>query len=113
MFFTTTAPAAAGPALVSSLEDRHWCTVVGISHHLADRGGLTADLADAPSYDVLLTELKAAAVDVAAERALDAGAEVVFCDNRPETVEGDGEVGELLVATAQMAADRAADRDET
>ncbi len=110
MYFTTTAPASAGPALASSLEAEHGCTIVGVSHRLADRAGLASDLEAAPSYDVLLTELKAAAIDVAAERALDAGAEVVFCDNRPETVEGDGEIGELLVSAAQMAADRAADR---
>jgi cyclic 2,3-diphosphoglycerate synthetase len=41
------------------------------------------------SYEVLLTELKAAAVDVAARAARSAGAEVVFADNIPVAVEGD------------------------
>ena len=38
---------------------------------------------NAERYDVLLTELKAAAIDVAAERALSRHAAVVFVDNRP------------------------------
>ena len=44
--------------------------VVGWSARLADRAGLAEDLDEADDYDVLLTELKAAAVDVACERAL-------------------------------------------
>ena len=43
----------------------------------------------AEGYDVLLTELKAAAVDVACERAIARGAEVVFIDNRARAVDGD------------------------
>jgi len=37
---------------------------------------------------VLLTELKAAAVDVAARHAVERGVEVVFVDNRVVTFEG-------------------------
>jgi predicted GTPase len=54
----------------------------------------------------MLTELKAAAVDVAARRALERGAEVVFVDNRPRTVGGEGEVDELLEATIRLAEER-------
>ncbi len=79
----------AGASLVASLEERHGCTVVGLSHKLADRAALGRDLDGAPTFEVLVTELKAAAVDVAAERAIAAGAEVVLMDNRPETVDGD------------------------
>ena len=43
---------------------------------------------DAGGYDVLLTELKAAAVDVACRHAAARGAEVVFVDNRAEVTEG-------------------------
>jgi cyclic 2,3-diphosphoglycerate synthase len=63
--------------------------VVGRSARLADRVGLAADMDDAPEYDVLLTELKAAAVDIACGRALERGAGVVFCDNRAVVVDGD------------------------
>src|ERR1700741_2696467 len=58
------------------------------SARLADRAGLTQDLDEADDYDVHLTELKAAAVDVACERALSRGAEVVFVDNRVVAIEG-------------------------
>jgi cyclic 2,3-diphosphoglycerate synthetase len=79
---------------------------VGISHRLSDRAGLAQDLDAAPDYDVLLTELKAAAIDVAAERALQRGAEVVLADNRAETMDGDGELSDLLLQTARLAVER-------
>ena len=80
--------------------------MVGVSHRLADRAGLAEDLDAAPAYDVLLTELKAAAIDVAAERALERGAEVVFSDNRAETIGGDGELPELLLESLRLAVER-------
>jgi predicted GTPase len=52
-----------------------------MSHHLSDRTKLRADLDAAPPYDVLLTEVKAAAVDLAVRSALAADREVVFSDN--------------------------------
>ncbi|MGH2692451.1 MAG: 2,3-diphosphoglycerate synthetase [Actinomycetota bacterium] len=106
VYFTTTAPPPAGPSLVASLEERHGCAVVGVSHRLADRAGLAEDLDAAPAYEVLLTELKAAAIDVAAERALERGAEVVFSDNRAETVGGDGQLEDLLLETVRLAVER-------
>ncbi|MDQ4005666.1 MAG: 2,3-diphosphoglycerate synthetase, partial [Actinomycetota bacterium] len=106
VFVTTTAPSAAGGQLGSSLEERHGCIVVGVSHALADRAELARDLDAAPAYDVLLTELKAAGVDVAAERAIEVGSEVVFIDNRMETVDGDGDVRDLLLETARLAVER-------
>jgi predicted GTPase len=56
---------------------------------------------------VLLTELKGAAIDVAARRALDRGAEVAFVDNRPVTVGGDGDLDDLLRGAAALADERA------
>ena len=46
-------------------------------------------------------------VDVAAERALGRGAEVVFIDNRARTLEGEKEIPDLLLDTARLAVDRA------
>lgn len=90
VLFATTAPEAVGGALREHLEGVHGAQVVGVTHRLADRVGLEADLAAARgTYEVLLTELKAAAVDVAAAMAAGAGAEVVFVDNRPVDVDGD------------------------
>jgi cyclic 2,3-diphosphoglycerate synthetase len=110
VYFTTTAPEAALPDLVASLEDSSGCSVVGASHRLSDRAGLARDLESAPPFDVLVTELKAAAVDVAAEEALARGAEVVFADNRAETIGGDAEVGDLLLEAARLAVDRSKKR---
>jgi cyclic 2,3-diphosphoglycerate synthetase len=61
--------------------------VVGVTHRLADRPGLASDLDDAPDYDVLLTEIKGAAIEVAARRALEEGREVAFVSNE---LVGDG-----------------------
>jgi cyclic 2,3-diphosphoglycerate synthase len=105
-FFCTTAHRGVAASLADRLERTSGCRVIGISASLADRSVLEADLAAAPPYDVLLTELKAAAVDVAARRALDRGAEVAFVDNRPRTAGGDGEVDELLRATITSARER-------
>jgi predicted GTPase len=69
---------------------------VGWSARLADRAGLAEDLDASQGYDVLLTELKAAAIDVGAVRALARGAEVVFVDNRAVAVEGAGDLARAL-----------------
>jgi cyclic 2,3-diphosphoglycerate synthetase len=80
-----------------------------VSANLADRAALERDLDRAPRYDVLLTELKAAAVDVAARHARARGADVVFVDNRPAGVpEGsDGDIDRLLLEVAGLARGRA------
>lgn len=114
VFFATTAPAEVGASLVEALEDTYGCTVVATSNRLADRPGLRSDLAAAPAFDVLLVELKAAAVDVAARVAAEAGARVVFCDNRPVIVGsdipdgGDFSLDEMFGHLAEMAQHRAA-----
>jgi cyclic 2,3-diphosphoglycerate synthetase len=109
-FFATTAKPELAGYLADRLEHISGCRVVTVSAHLADRAALEADLAGSAPFDVLLTELKAAAVDVAARRALERGAEVVFVDNRPRTVGGEGEVDELLAATIRLAGERGRDR---
>jgi len=87
VFLCCTALPYAGPILAAHLEQEHGCEVVGMTHRLADRPALVADLDTAPAYDVLLTEIKGPAIDVAARRALAEGREVVFVDNQ---VVGDG-----------------------
>lgn len=110
VFFTTTAPPSAGPRLAQMLEKDHGCAVVGLSHRLSDREALAEEVEGAPPFDVLVTELKAAAVDVAAARARDRGAAVVFADNRAETLEGDGDLADLLLETVRIAERRASGR---
>jgi cyclic 2,3-diphosphoglycerate synthetase len=107
VFFATTAPPAVVEGLIRRLEADNGCTVVGWSARLADRGGLVEDLDGVQGYDVLLTELKAAAVDTAVARALDRGAEVVFVDNRAEAAEGSVALETALGGAIDLALDRA------
>ena len=52
-----------------------------VSGNLARREALREDLARARDAEVYLVEIKAAAIDVVAEAALERGVEVVFADN--------------------------------
>lgn len=109
-FFSTTANPDLADRQAEQLARTSGCRVVGLSSRLADRAGLAEDLAAAPPFDVLLTELKAAAVDVAAREGLERGAEVVFVENRPVSAGGDGELDDLLMDVVSLARDRAAHR---
>jgi len=110
VFFATTAPGAIAERQIASLEEAYGCRVVGWSARLADRVGLAEDMEKAEGYEVLLTELKAAAVDVACDRALERGAEVVFVDNRAVVVEGDTDLPAVLAETIDLAKKRREDR---
>ena len=109
-FFITTAPGPVAATQVEHLEAEAGCRVVGWSARLADRAGLTEDLQAADRYDVLLTELKAAAVDIGVRRALDQGAEVVFVDNRATVVEGPTDLRTAIVETLELAVERGSNR---
>lgn len=103
VFFATTAPPQTGPILKDYLEKKCGAEVVGISHHLSNRPKLREDLAGCGGgFDILLTELKAAAVDVATAVGLEMGKEVVYCDNMPLSIEG-GSLDERLVDLAKAA----------
>lgn len=106
VFYVTTAPVSARGVLTGHLEAEHDCTVVGVSHHLAHRAELAADLEAAAPADVCLVELKAAAIDLAARTALERGMEVVFCDNRVHSSGGDDSFDALALATADLAGSR-------
>ncbi|MGH2831090.1 MAG: hypothetical protein ACRDJM_11460, partial [Actinomycetota bacterium] len=104
-FVATTAPVAAGGVWRETFEQVHGARVIGITHRLSDRRGLEEDLAAAAgTYEVLACELKAAAVDVAVARATEAGAEVVFVDNRPSGIGADLE--EEILKIAEVAQER-------
>jgi cyclic 2,3-diphosphoglycerate synthetase len=109
-FFATTAPPAVVEGLIGRLEADHGCSVVGWSARLADRAGLAEDLDAVQGYDVLLTELKAAAVDIGVAKALERGAEVVFVDNRAEAAEGSVDLETALGGAIDLALDRAGNR---
>lgn len=109
IWFGTTAIERAGPALRQHLEGTYGCEVVAVSHALARRDALRRDLealASEGRVDALVVELKAAAVDVVTRWGIERGIEVIYLDNRPVTVGGDGPLEELLLATARSAAER-------
>lgn len=106
VFFVTTAPASAADLMVEHLESEHGGKVVGTTTWLADRQRLAVDLHTMPDADVLLVELKAAAVDLAVRVALERGMEVTFCDNRAVSIGGDGRFDELALAVADTAVER-------
>lgn len=84
VLFATTAPEDVKDKLVTYLEDNYNCKIIGTTSHLSNRPLLREDMKKyMDKVDVMLTELKAAAVDVATKDAMAAGLEVVYCDNIP------------------------------
>jgi len=109
VFFATTAPAVLLPSLVRHLEQDHGCIVIAASPHLSDRVRLRADLASAGEFDVCLTELKAAAIDVVAAAGEAAGVPTVLCDNVPVGV-GGSDLEETIDEVAALAIARGRER---
>ncbi len=102
--FFCTAPGLQLPVLRRHLEEVHGCRVVLVSGNLADRRLLRKDL-EAPQMDrvdTVLTEIKAAAVDVVVEEAACRDLPVVFVDNDPQEVPP-GKVGDLNQVVADLA----------
>ena len=89
ILFATTAPDSIKDVLVNYLEENYGCKVVGTTSHLSNRPLLQKDIEKhIDEADIMLTELKAAAVDVATKDALKAGLGVVYCDNIPQVCGG-------------------------
>jgi cyclic 2,3-diphosphoglycerate synthetase len=106
----TTAPEAARPVLERYLEERCGCRVESFSTHLADREALREDLRSAAMdrVDTVVTEIKAAAIDVVAEQAVMRGLPVVFMDNLPVEVSPEGALREGSKALEDLALQLAA-----
>lgn len=110
VYFATTAPADVLPMLVKHLEDHYGCTVVGASPHLSNRSLLRQDMqAAVGTFDVLLTELKAAAIDVVASAGADAGVPTILCDNVPVS-NGGTSIDDVIDHAVGVALARAAAR---
>lgn len=106
VFFATTAPPGLVSVLAAHLEGEFGCEVVGTSPHLSDRTRLRADLAaSAGRYELLVTELKAAAIDVVAAEGARAGVRTVLCDNEPRTVDG-SDLGPLIEGLVERCTNR-------
>ena len=88
VLFATTAPESVKDKLVDYLEENYDCEVIGTTAHLSNRPLLRQDMKKyIDKADVMLTELKAAAVDVASKDAIRHGLEVVYCDNVPVEID--------------------------
>lgn len=112
VFFATTAPPQVLPLLVGHLAADHDCEVVAASANLSDRARLREDMAaHEGGYDVLLTELKAAAIDVVAAAGDEAGVRTVLCENVPIAVDG-GNLAAELERVAELAINRGLARGE-
>jgi cyclic 2,3-diphosphoglycerate synthetase len=106
----TTAPSSVGESISRHLEKEEGCRVVGITHALSNRAQLERELDDImPRADVLVCEIKAAGIDVATKKAMDAGLEVVYMNNVPTGVEGDDPAA-AFNKVARIATDRFAER---
>jgi len=114
VLYTTTAPPSVGKIIVEYLEEHYKCNVLAVSHHLSHRPKLREDiekaLSEFPQINVLLTEVKAASIDVATKLGVENGLDVVYMDNIPVTVGGDGELEELIIELAEKASQRFARR---
>lgn len=112
VLFATTAPQPVVPRLTEYLESEYGCEVVAVSTALSDRAHLRADLAaNAGRFDTLLTELKAAAIDVVAAAGEEAGVPTVLCDNVPVAVDGH-DLDRLVERTYELALQRGAQRKQ-
>jgi cyclic 2,3-diphosphoglycerate synthetase len=105
--YFSTAPAGAHAAIEQHLREEWGAEVVLVSGNLARRDELRDDLTKAGAAEVYLVEIKAAAIDVVAEAALERGVEVVFADNELVPV-GVHDLDVELVRLADAAAAREA-----
>ena len=97
-----TAPPAAHLRLREHLEAAYGAAIVHVSGNLANRPALHKELVDVRA-DVFLVELKAAAIDVVAEAALERGVDVVLAANDVVPVASDTDLDERLLGMAKFA----------
>ena len=104
VYLALTAPESMGQRLSQHLEERYGVQVLGCSHALSNRTQLREDLAQGllRKPDLVLTELKAASIDVVAELADQAGITVGFVDNVPECTEPGQEIGNWLSEALEL-----------
>ena len=89
VFMAMTANPIMKDKLRSYVEETYHCSVVGVSANLSNRKELWNDLKDGlRKADVLLTEIKAASIDVAAKAAKTQGCDIVFMHNKSVLVGG-------------------------
>jgi cyclic 2,3-diphosphoglycerate synthetase len=100
-----TAPPAQRARVAEHLSAAHGAEVVHVSGALSDRGRLAEELAEIDA-EVFVVELKAAAIDVVAEAALERGVEVVLASNDVVPLEGEVDLDAELLRLADEAVAR-------
>jgi cyclic 2,3-diphosphoglycerate synthetase len=105
VFIALTAPESMGDRLSQHLEQVHGVHVVGRSHALSNRTRLRQDLSRGLQQkpDLVLTELKAASIDVVAELADRSGIAVGFLDNVPECTDAAQRIEDWLESALELA----------
>ncbi len=90
VFLTLTASSLAEKTLKDYLESKYNCKVVKISFNLSNRKRLREDLysINPDEYDMLITELKAASVDVVTEYAVKHKKQINYINNIPVIIDG-------------------------
>ncbi len=102
-FLATTAEPHALSPIKEHLKTAHGCSVMAESSSLSNRIQLKKDLkAAVDCCDVILTELKAASVDVVTDFSIKHGKEVVYLDNEPVTLDGSRPFSEVTLELAKM-----------
>jgi cyclic 2,3-diphosphoglycerate synthetase len=96
-----TAPPSGHAVLAAHLADEHGAVVAHVSGNLANREALREEL-ERLEADVFLVELKAAAVDVVAEFALDRGADIVLAANDVVPLPAEGDLDGMLLEMARI-----------
>ncbi|MCD6516551.1 MAG: cyclic 2,3-diphosphoglycerate synthetase [Candidatus Aminicenantes bacterium] len=92
VFMASTANPVMKDKLSGYVEETYNCSVVGISTRLSNRKELRRDLETGlKRADVLLTEIKAASIDVAAMAAKEQGCDIVFMHNKSVLIGGNVE----------------------
>ncbi|TYB31146.1 MAG: cyclic 2,3-diphosphoglycerate synthetase [Candidatus Mcinerneyibacterium aminivorans] len=90
VFVATTAPGKIRDKILNYLEKQYSCEVVGYSKHLSNREKLRKDLdKNLDECDILLTEIKAASIDVAAKKAEKMDVDIIFMHNEMKLTGGD------------------------
>jgi len=98
VFVATTAPENIIPKIMDHIEKEHGADVIGYSNKLSNRDELRKDLIESlDKADVLLTEIKAASIDVAGKSAEEKNVDIVFMHNESVLMGGTVETFEDAV----------------
>lgn len=104
VFLVLTASSLIRDKLKVYVEEKFDCEVVGISTNLSNQELLKNELnLFADKCSLVLTELKATAVELVTRFALEKGLKIVYTDNEPETIGGDLPLDKALLNISQEA----------